>query len=155
MAWHQMHLTQTLPALAGTTSGVGGATSQIATLMGDLLSVQQGQHSDAQAACTATSQSMTMSKFFNAHLAEKLLFLSDIASAHDLPDDWIELATGNSKCEHETIETQVCVVALVLGDSDVPSFIAPDASNKIVGACLAGNKLDNFTNGVNPFLMGV
>ena len=56
MAWQQLCLGQILPGPAGATSGVGGATSQIATLMGDFLSVQHGQQSDAQAACTAASQ---------------------------------------------------------------------------------------------------
>ena len=55
-AWRQNYLGQILPALAGATSGVGGPTSQIATLMGDLLSVQRGQRSNAQAACIAASQ---------------------------------------------------------------------------------------------------
>ena len=54
-AWQQSYLGQILPVLAGATSGVGGTTSQIPTLMGDLLNVQCGQRSDAQAAHTAAS----------------------------------------------------------------------------------------------------
>ena len=49
-AWCQLCLEQILPDLAGATSDVCGATCQIATLMGDLLNVQCGQHSDTQAA---------------------------------------------------------------------------------------------------------
>ena len=43
MTWRQAYLAQILPVLASATSGVGGVTSQIATLMGDLLNVQRGQ----------------------------------------------------------------------------------------------------------------
>ena len=104
MAWCQACLGQMLPSLAGATSGVGGTMSQIATPMGDLLNVECGQHSDAQAAHTAASQPKMLSKFFNTHLTEKLFFLCDVASIHNLPDIWIELATGNGKRECETIE---------------------------------------------------
>ena len=42
-----------------------------------------------------------------------------------------------------------------MGDSDVAPVITPDLSKKIVGVCFAGNNLDNFVDGVNPFLMVV
>ena len=40
-----------------------------------------------------------------------------------------------------------------VGDSDLAPVIAPDLSKEIVGVHLTGNKLDDFTNGINPFLM--
>ena len=64
-AWQQSYLGQILPTLAEAMSGVGGAMSQIANLMGDLVSMQCGQRSNAQATCTAASQLKTVSKFFN------------------------------------------------------------------------------------------
>ena len=94
-----------------------------------------------------------MSEFFNAHLTKKLLFLCDIASIHKLPDVWIELAADNGKHWRETIETRAHAVVAGFVDSDLAPVIAPNLSKKIVGAHLTGNNLDNFTDGVNPFLM--
>ena len=96
-----------------------------------------------------------MSKFFNTHLTDKLLFLCDVASAHDLPKIWIELVAGNGKHKRETIETCMRVVAAGLGDKNLEPVITPDLSKKIVGVRLAGNNLDDFTDGVNPCLMVV
>ena len=128
---------------------------QIVTLMGDLLNVQRGQCSDAQAVRTAASQPKTVSEFFNTHLTEKLLFLCDVASAHDLPEIWIKLVAGNSKRERDTIEMRVRVGATGLGDTDLAPVITPDLSKKIIGVHLVGNNLDDFTDGVNTFLMVV
>ena len=143
-AWRQTYLGQILPALVGATPGVGGATSQIATLLEDLLNTQCGQCSDTQSACTAASQPKTMSKFFNIHLTEKPLFLCNIALTYNLPDIWIELAAGNGKREHETIETCIWVVATGLGDTHLAPVIALNLSKKIVGVRLVGNNLEFF-----------
>ena len=129
--------------------------SQIATLRGNLLREQHGQCSDMQAACTAAAQPKTVSKSFNTHLTKKLLFLCDTTSAHNLPNVWIVLATGNGKHVCETIETHVWVAAMGIGDSNLAPVIAPDLSKKIVGMCLAGNNLDDFTDGINLFLIVV
>ena len=86
---------------------------------------------------------------------EKPLFLCDVALTHNLPDVWIEPAAGNGKRECETIETCTCAVKTGLGDTNLASVITPDLSKKIVGVRLAGNNLDNFTDGVNSFLMVV
>ena len=96
-----------------------------------------------------------MSKFFNANLTEKLLFLCNISLAHDLPNVQIELAAGNGKHDCETIKTWVQVVATGLGDSNPVPVLAPDLSKKIAGLWLAGNNSDDFTDIVNPFLMVV
>ena len=68
---------------------------------------------------------------------------------------WIELAADNGKREWETIKTRVRVFAAGLGDTDLAPVITPDLAKKIVGACLPGNNLDDFADGVNPFLMVV
>ena len=61
--WRHNYFGQILPTLAGTMAGVGGPTSQIATLMGDLLNVQRRQCSNAQAVHTVASQPKTVSEF--------------------------------------------------------------------------------------------
>ena len=121
--------------------------------MGNLLHVQRGQRSDAKAAHTAASQCKTVSKFCNTHLLKKWLLLCDIALTHNFPDIWIELATGNGNCEHETIKMRARAVATGLGDTNLAPVITPDLSKKIVGVCLAGNNFIDFANSVNPFLM--
>ena len=92
---------------------------------------QHGQQSNAQAACTAVSQPWTVSKFFNAHLTEHSLFLCDIALSHNLPEVWIEPAAGNGKCERETIETHMHIIAAGLGETDLAPVITPDLTKRL------------------------
>ena len=47
------------------------------------------------------------------------------------------------------------VIATGLGDTNLAPVVTPDLSKKLVRVCLAGNNLDDFTDGVKPFLVVV
>jgi hypothetical protein len=123
--------------------------------MGDLLQVQRDVRNDATAARTAAQAPKTVAEFFGDHMTEKLLALCQAHDAHALPELWILLAAANGKRERETIESRMRITATALGDPDLAPVVTPDLAKKIVSVRLAGNNLDDFTDGINPFLMVV
>ncbi|HKK56614.1 hypothetical protein [Marinobacter sp.] len=151
--WRQQSLNRILPAVAGLLGGGGGPTSRIANLMGDLLQVQRDVRNDTSAARAAAQAPKTVAEFFGDHLAEKLLALCQAHDTHALPQLWIKLAAANGKRERETIETELRITGTALGDPELAPVVTPDLAKKIVGVRLAGNNMDDFSDGVNPFLM--
>jgi hypothetical protein len=128
---------------------------RIANLVGDLLQVQRDVRNDATAARAAAVAPKTVAEFFGDHVTDKLLALCQAPNAHALPELWIQLAAANGKREREVIETQLCITAANLGDPELAPVVTPDLAKKIASVRLAGNNMDDFSDGVNPFLMTV
>ncbi|MEA3642885.1 MAG: hypothetical protein VBE63_23515 [Lamprobacter sp.] len=151
--WRQQSLNRILPAVSGLLGGGAGPTSRIANIMGDLLQVQREVRNDATAARTAAAAPKSVADFFGDSTTDKLMALCQVHAAHALPEIWISLAAANGKREREVIESRLRVTATALGDPELAPVITPDLAKKIVSVRLEGSNLDDFSDGVNPFLM--
>ena len=154
LGWRQRVLHSRLPSLANPTPpATTAATTQIASLMADVLQVQRDQRTDAQDARVRAVRPKTISEFFKQYTTDKLMLLCDVSDEINLPEVWRDIAAGNGKRERNTVEMAIRQSANEFGAPELAPVITPTLVKKIVSVRFVGSDLDNLGEGLSPFCM--
>lgn len=154
LEWRKNTIELMLPGLRVTiVPGLSTATTNIANLVGDLVTEQRNTRADATRACTAASQPCTVSEHFKTYLTQRLLQLTGCTAEADLPQLWTQVAAAGGKRERETIDANLHEMAQHLEFTHLVPIATPDLTKKITSLRLAGSNMDNLAEGLNPFIM--
>jgi hypothetical protein len=126
-------------------------SSQMATIMAEVLHGQQQLQADISATRTNTKAPKTVGEHFKMESTNKLMILCDVVIESDLPDVWVNLASNGGKRDRQIIEATFNEQAAELRMHGATPIVTPNLAKKIVDMRLVGTNMDDLDEGINPF----
>lgn len=146
-------LTAQLPGLlapADTTNTA--ATAQLVAFVGQLVEEQRQSRAEARDRTDEKRTPKTPTAYWGEEAVIYLCNLCDVNSEDELPNVWAAIAAAGKR-DRIAIENSILATARSMQLVESAPVVTPEFAKKVTNLQLAGNDVDNFDEGVQPFAL--